>query len=92
VALATGAKLQTTTRALPVSCLGFCGLFEERQVGGERFNVLSDCVEAKSATIVVRGGSEQFVEEAHRRLVLLLVILNVLCGGCLRRFGWGGYR
>ncbi|KAH9251541.1 T-complex protein 1, eta subunit [Batrachochytrium salamandrivorans] len=76
VALATGAKLQTTTRELPSSCLGYCGLFEERQVGGERYNILSDCTLAKSSTIVVRGGSEQFVEEAHRSLHDALMVVK----------------
>ena len=68
VALATGAKLQTTTRDIPASAIGSCGLFEERQVGGERYNIMSGCPKTKTATIVIRGGSEQFVEEADRSL------------------------
>jgi len=68
VALATGAKLQTSTRAVPADAVGRCGLFEERQIGGERFNLLTECPKTRTATIVLRGGSEQFVEEAHRSL------------------------
>ena len=68
VALATGAKLQTSTRSIPADAVGKCGVFEERQIGGERFNVLSECPKAKTATIVLRGGSDQFVDEAHRSL------------------------
>ena len=40
-------------------------LFEENQVGGERYNFLTGCKSATTATIVLRGGSEQFVEEAR---------------------------
>jgi len=76
VALATGAKLQTTTRDIPVAAIGSCGLFEERQVGGERYNIMSDCPKTKTATIVVRGGSEQFVEEAHRSLHDALMVVR----------------
>jgi len=68
VCRATGAKIQTTTNDLPQDCLGSCGLFEEKQVGGERFNFFTECDESKTSTIIIRGGSEQFVEEAHRSL------------------------
>lgn len=76
VALATGAKLQTTTRNMPATAVGECGLFEERQVGGERFNILSQCPKTKTATIVLRGGSEQFVEEADRSLHDALMVVK----------------
>lgn len=76
VALATGAKLQTTTRDIPASAIGECGLFEERQVGGDRFNILSQCPKTKTATIVIRGGSEQFVQEAHRSLHDALMVVK----------------
>lgn len=76
VALATGAKLQTTTRDIPAAAIGLCGLFEERQVGGERFNIFSQCPKTKTATIIVRGGAEQFVEEAHRSLHDALMVVK----------------
>jgi T-complex protein 1 subunit eta len=76
VSLATGAKLQTTTRDIPASAMGLCGLFEERQVGGERYNIMSQCPKSKTATIIVRGGSEQFVEEADRSLHDALMVVK----------------
>ena len=45
-------------------------------MGGERYNILSQCTKAKSSTIVVRGGSEQFVEEAHRSLHDALMVVK----------------
>ena len=70
VCKATGAAVQTTVNALPAdgSYMGTCARFEERQVGGERFNIFSGCPGARTATIVLRGGAEQFIEEAERSL------------------------
>ncbi|GMH33334.1 hypothetical protein BSKO_01168 [Bryopsis sp. KO-2023] len=68
VSKATGAKVQTTVNNLDVACLGQCGRFDERQVGGERYNLFTECEQARTATIVLRGGSEQFIDEAERSL------------------------
>jgi T-complex protein 1 subunit eta len=56
--------------------LGTCGSFEERQVGAERFNHFVDCPEAKSATMVLRGGSEQFIDEVERSLHDAIMIVR----------------
>jgi len=72
VVAATGAAVQSTVSDLEAggkaSCLGTCGLFEEKQVGAERYNVFTRCPAAKSATMVLRGGSDAFVDEAERSL------------------------
>lgn len=67
---ATGAAMQTTVNGLDKdgAALGTCARFEERQVGAERFNIFSGCPAARTATIVLRGGAEQFIEEAERSL------------------------
>lgn len=39
--------------------MGHCEKFEERQLGNERWNLFTGCPSAKTATIVLRGGSEQ---------------------------------
>mmetsp|Transcript_5062 Transcript_5062/g.11857 ORF Transcript_5062/g.11857 Transcript_5062/m.11857 type:complete len:577 (+) Transcript_5062:33-1763(+) len=65
---ATGAVMQTSANALSDDVLGNCGLFEERQVGGERFNFFTGCPSTKTATILLRGGADQFLEESHRSL------------------------
>jgi len=68
VAKATGAITQTTVSNITESVLGFCGDFEEKQIGNERYNVFSKCIKTKSATIVVRGGAEQYLDETERSL------------------------
>jgi len=68
VAQATGAVVQTSCNDLSVGVLGSCAKFEERQVGGERFNFFSGCATAHTCTIILRGGAEQFIEEAERSL------------------------
>merc|ERR1719198_1259900 len=68
MAKATGAMMQTSCNDLVPGVLGTCKKFEERQVGGERFNFFSGCSSTTTCTIVLRGGAEQFIEEAHRSL------------------------
>ena len=65
---AIGAQLQTSCNDLSPAVLGQCKKFEERQVGGERFNFFSGCKAASTCTIVMRGGAEQFIAEAERSL------------------------
>ncbi|CDJ64536.1 TCP-1/cpn60 family chaperonin, putative [Eimeria necatrix] len=67
-AKATGAKIQSTVYGLSPDVLGSCGRFEEVQVGSERYNLLSECPGAQSATLLLRGGAPQFLEEAERSL------------------------
>ncbi|MEE3325534.1 MAG: T-complex protein 1 subunit eta, partial [Methanosphaera sp.] len=68
VAKATGASLLQTCNDINEKSLGTCGLFEERQIGAERFNLFQQCPNSKTATIIIRGGAEQFIEEAERSL------------------------
>ncbi|KAI8466230.1 MAG: chaperonin complex component [Monoraphidium minutum] len=68
VAKATGARTQTTVNNLDPAVLGTCASFEERQVGAERYNLFTGCPQARTATIVLRGGSDQFIDEAERSL------------------------
>ena len=57
VCKATGAILQTTANGLSDNVLGNCGKFEEVQLGNERFNMFTECNNAKSVTFVLRGGA-----------------------------------
>ena len=41
--------------------LGSCEVFEERQVGNERFNIFSGCPSGQTATIVLRGGADHVI-------------------------------
>lgn len=68
VCQASGASIQSTCSDIQPSHLGRCGLFEERQIGSERFNLFSSCPEAKTCTLILRGGAEQFIAEVERSL------------------------
>ncbi|CAG7848004.1 Probable T-complex protein 1 subunit eta Short=TCP-1-eta; AltName: Full=CCT-eta [Serendipita indica DSM 11827] len=69
VVQAVGGSIQSTCSDIdPEKHLGTCGRFEERQVGGERFNVFEECPKAKTCTLLLRGGAEQFIEEVERSL------------------------
>eukprot|EP00898_Chlorokybus_atmophyticus_P002236 jgi/Chlat1/3012/Chrsp201S03265 len=76
VAKATGGAVQTSVNNLVPEVLGFCHTFEERQVGGERYNIFEGCENAKTATIVLRGGADQFIEEADRSLHDAIMIVR----------------
>lgn len=65
---ATGAKIQSTVYNIDASVLGTCGQFEEIQVGSKRYNMFTECAAAKTATFILRGGAEQFLEEADRSI------------------------
>ncbi len=46
------------------------------QVGAERYNLFMGCPEARTATLVLRGGSEQFIDEADRSLHDAIMIVR----------------
>lgn len=62
---ATGAKIQTTISDFRPELLGTCGLFEEKRIGKERYNIFTQCPKSKTATILLRGGAEQFLKESE---------------------------
>ncbi|MGH0133811.1 UNVERIFIED_CONTAM: hypothetical protein FKN15_063601 [Acipenser sinensis] len=64
--MACGGSIQTSVGSLTDDVLGQCALFEEVQVGGERYNFFKGCPKAKTCTIILRGGAEQFMEETER--------------------------
>ncbi len=68
VSKATGAMLLQTCNDINEKSLGTCGLFEEKQIGAERYNLFSNCPKSKTATIILRGGAEQFIEETERSI------------------------
>ncbi|KAG8873839.1 T-complex protein 1 subunit eta [Tulasnella sp. 331] len=68
VVQAVGGSIQSTCSDIERKHLGTCGTFDERQLGGERYNVFEDCPVAKTCTLLLRGGAEQFIEEVERSL------------------------
>lgn len=70
VAAAAGGSVLSTVAAIdPSRDLGTCALFEETQVGAERYEIFRDCPVAAAATLVLRGGSPAFLDEAERSIV-----------------------
>lgn len=72
VVRAVGGVVQTTMNGVVDAdydrILGTCDLFEEVPIGNERYNMFTGCPKAKTATIIVRGGSDQFMAETERSL------------------------
>lgn len=68
VALATGASVQSSVNSIAPQMLGKCTRFEEKQVGNERYNFFTGCAGSRTATIILRGGAQQFIDEADRSL------------------------
>jgi len=73
---ATGAEVQTTVQGISKDVLGSCGEFEEKQIGGERYNLFLQCSGTKSSTIIIRGGAQQFIDEAERSLHDAIMIVR----------------
>jgi len=76
VCRATSASVQTTVNDLIPQVLGTCENFEERQVGSQRYNFFQGCQQGKTATIILRGGGEQFIDEAERSIHDAIMIVR----------------
>ncbi|KAI5453538.1 T-complex protein 1 subunit eta [Naganishia albida] len=76
VVQAVGGSIQSTCSDIEDKHLGACGRFEERQIGGERFNIFEDCKSAKTCTLLLRGGAEQFIAEVERSLHDAIMIVK----------------
>ncbi|XP_066536965.1 T-complex protein 1 subunit eta isoform X1 [Hoplias malabaricus] len=74
--MACGGSIQTSVGSLTDDVLGQCELFEEVQVGGERYNFFKGCPKAMTCTIILRGGAEQFMEETERSLHDAIMIVR----------------
>ncbi|VVT58282.1 uncharacterized protein SAPINGB_P006128 [Magnusiomyces paraingens] len=73
---AVGGILHSTTSDIKPENLGTCDFFEERQVGSERYNFFTGCPKTKTCTLVLRGGSEQFIAEVERSLHDAIMIVK----------------
>ncbi|KYC54316.1 MAG: Thermosome subunit alpha [Candidatus Methanofastidiosum methylothiophilum] len=83
----TGARIVNMALDLEPSDLGKAELVEERKVSDEYMTFIEGCQDPKAASILVRGGTKQFVETVERALddaigVLIAVIREgVICTG-----------
>jgi T-complex protein 1 subunit eta len=73
---AVGGSIQSTTTDIQLKHLGTCENFEEIQIGSERYNVFKGCPEAKTCTLLLRGGAEQVIAEVERSLHDAIMIVK----------------
>ncbi|EDK39311.2 conserved hypothetical protein [Meyerozyma guilliermondii ATCC 6260] len=73
---AVGGSIQSTCSNISEKDLGTCELFEEVQVGSERYNVFKGCPEARTCTLILRGGAEQVIAEVERSLHDAIMIVK----------------
>ena len=76
VVQAVGGSIQSTCTDIDDKHLGQCETFEEKQIGGERFNFFQGCVKARTCTLILRGGAEQFIAEVERSLHDAIMIVR----------------
>ncbi|RLV83269.1 T-complex protein 1 subunit eta [Meyerozyma sp. JA9] len=73
---AVGGSIQSTCSNISEKDLGTCESFEEVQVGSERYNFFKGCPEAKTCTLILRGGAEQVIAEVERSLHDAIMIVK----------------
>lgn len=73
---AVGGTIQSTCSNISDSDLGTCETFEEVQIGSERYNLFKGCPEAKTCTLILRGGAEQVIAEVERSLHDAIMIVK----------------
>ncbi|KAK6098271.1 T-complex protein 1 subunit eta [Batrachochytrium dendrobatidis] len=76
VVKAVGGAIQTSVNDIQTHHLGTCEQFEEKQIGSERFNIFKGCPQAKTCTLILRGGAEQFIAEVERSLHDAIMIIR----------------
>ncbi|RPB24863.1 T-complex protein 1 subunit beta [Terfezia boudieri ATCC MYA-4762] len=90
LALVTGAEIASTFDHPELVKLGRCDLIEEVIIGEDMLVKFSGCAAGEACTIVLRGATEQLLDEAERSLHDALAVLSqtvvetrtVLGGGC----------
>jgi len=63
---ATGGKIVTNLDDLTVSDLGHAAKVEEKKIGESNMTFITGCPEAKSVSVLLRGGTEHVVDEIRR--------------------------
>ncbi|OLL24638.1 putative T-complex protein 1 subunit eta [Neolecta irregularis DAH-3] len=76
VILAVGGSLMSSCSDIHDNHLGSCESFEEKQIGGERYNLFQGCPRAKTCTLILRGGADQFIAEVERSLHDAIMIVK----------------
>ncbi|UCE43967.1 MAG: TCP-1/cpn60 chaperonin family protein [Candidatus Bathyarchaeota archaeon] len=68
LAKATGGKVVTNLDDLAKGDLGYAKLVEERKIADDKMTFIEGCKDARSVTILIRGGTERIVDEAERSI------------------------
>ena len=66
LAKATGGRIVTNLDDLGASDLGAASRVEERKIGDSEMTFITGCPEAKSVSVLLRGGTEHVVDEIRR--------------------------
>ena len=78
LARATGGRVITSIHDIDKGDLGRAGLVEERKVSDEKMTFVEDCVNPKSVSIILRGGTEHVVDELRRAMEDALRVVGVV--------------
>lgn len=73
---ACGGSILTTVSQINEKVLGNCETFYEQQCGSERYNFFEGCSRHEACTLLLRGGSEQFIAETERSLHDAIMIVR----------------
>ncbi len=63
---ATGGRIVTNLDDISPEDLGYAELVEERKIGDDKMVFIEGCKNPRSVAILIRGGTERFVDEAER--------------------------
>jgi thermosome len=68
LARATGGRIVTNLDDLKASDLGYAKLVEERKIADDKMTFIEGCKNPRAVAILIRGGTQRFVDEAERSL------------------------
>ncbi|MDA0524086.1 thermosome subunit alpha [Methanococcoides alaskense] len=73
----TSAKLVTNIEEMTAEDLGAAELVEEKKIGGDSMTFITGCVNPKSVSILLRGGTEHVIDNIERALTDALRVVAV---------------
>jgi len=77
LARATGARIVNNVEDISADDLGFAGSVAQRTIGGDTSIVVDDVEEAKSVSLVLRGGTDHVLDEVERAIEDSLGVVRV---------------
>jgi len=81
LARATGGNIVNSLDTITTKDLGTAALVEEKKVAGGEMIFISGCKNPKAVSIIVRGGTEQVVDELDRAIHDALMVVSVVVDG-----------